>query len=170
MKKLRQLAMKMKAMKNYISVRQVVQRLNGAVSVKLIYKLAAQGKLRANRATGKLLIEEESLVELLEPPKPVMPELLPPPVRPRGRPRKKEPSVTISPSRSLVACRMPTLRRFASIRRQESRAPPDAACVTCRSQRQQVLKRPRDPGFLVQHENVPSAAVRRVHHNPGSCC
>lgn len=79
-------------MKSYLSAKQVVQRLNGAISVKLVYKLAAMGKLRANRATGKLLIEEDSLVELMEGqarPPPV-PEETPPPVRPRGRPRKAE--------------------------------------------------------------------------------
>lgn len=79
-------------MKSFLSVRQVVQRLNGAISVKLVYKLAAQGKLRTNRATGKLLIEEDSLVELMEgqPRGPPVPEEPPPPVRPRGRPKKAE--------------------------------------------------------------------------------
>ncbi|QEL18780.1 helix-turn-helix domain-containing protein [Limnoglobus roseus] len=76
-------------MKSYLSVKQVVQRLNGAISVKLVYKLAARGLLRSNRATGKLLIEEDSLVELMEgsaraPPPPEEPS---PPVRKRGRPR-----------------------------------------------------------------------------------
>jgi hypothetical protein len=77
--------------KSYLSVKQVVQRLNGAISVKLVYKLANQGKLRSNRATGKLLIEEDSLVELMEgqPRGPPVPEEPPPPVRPRGRPKKK---------------------------------------------------------------------------------
>jgi excisionase family DNA binding protein len=80
----------MAAMKSYLSVKQVVERLNGAISVKLVYKLIEQGKLRANRATGKVLVEEDSLIELMEgPPKPVVPEMLPPPQRPRGRPRKK---------------------------------------------------------------------------------
>lgn len=78
-------------MKSYLSAKQVVQRLNGAISVKLVYVLVARGKLRGNRATGKLLIEEDSLIELLEgkvraPPPPEEP---PPLVRPRGRPRKK---------------------------------------------------------------------------------
>ncbi|MBY0448035.1 MAG: helix-turn-helix domain-containing protein [Hyphomonadaceae bacterium] len=78
-------------MKSLLSVKQVVQRLNGAVSAKLIYKLAAQGKLRTNRRLGKLLIEEDSLIELLEPrgPPPV-PEMPPPPRRPRGRPKKEK--------------------------------------------------------------------------------
>jgi hypothetical protein len=78
-------------MKSYLSVRQVVQRLNNAVSAKLVYKLVSQGKLRANRATGKLLVEEDSLVELLDGPRsePV-PQVPPPPVRPRGRPKQKE--------------------------------------------------------------------------------
>lgn len=75
-------------MKTYLSAKQVVQRLNGAISVKLVYVLVARGKLRANRATGKILIEEDSLVELMEP-KPVVPECPPPQVRPRGRPRKQ---------------------------------------------------------------------------------
>jgi hypothetical protein len=76
-------------MKNYLSVRQVVERLNNAVSIKLIYKLVGQGKLRGNRATGKLLIEEDNLIELLEgPPKPAAQEEPPPPQRPRGRPRQ----------------------------------------------------------------------------------
>ena len=53
-------------MKSFISAKQVVARLNGAISVKTVYKLVGQGKLRSNRATGKLLIEEESLIELME--------------------------------------------------------------------------------------------------------
>ncbi|MBP3955476.1 hypothetical protein J8F10_09300 [Gemmata sp. G18] len=78
-------------MKSYLSVRQVVQRLNGAVSVKLIYRLVAQGKLRCNRRLGKLLIEEDSLVDLLEPRgPPPPPEEPPPPRRPRGRPKKEK--------------------------------------------------------------------------------
>lgn len=78
-------------MKSYLSVKQVRERLNNAVSVKLIYRLVEQGKLRANRATGKVLIEEESLIELLEGQvsKPV-PEMPPPPKRPRGRPKKQQ--------------------------------------------------------------------------------
>jgi len=77
-------------MKTYLSVKQVVERLNGAISVKLVYKLIEQGKLRANRATGKVLVEEASLIELLEgPSKPVVPEEPPPPQRPRGRPKKE---------------------------------------------------------------------------------
>jgi excisionase family DNA binding protein len=80
-------------MKSYLSVKQVVARLNGAISAKLVYKLVARGKLRANRTTGKVLIEEDSLVELLEglPRGPPVPAEPPPPVRPRGRPRKSEP-------------------------------------------------------------------------------
>lgn len=77
-------------MKSFLSVKQVVQRLNGAVSVKLIYRLCAQGRLRCNRRLGKLLIEEDSLVELLDPPRPPpAPEEPPPPRRPRGRPKKQ---------------------------------------------------------------------------------
>jgi hypothetical protein len=77
--------------KSYLSVKQCVAKLNGSISVKLIYKLCDQGKLRSNRATGKLLIEEDSLIELLEgPPKPVVPKEPPPPQRPRGRPKKPE--------------------------------------------------------------------------------
>ena len=76
-------------MKTYLSAKQVVQRLNGAISVKQVYKLIAGGKLRANRALGKILIEEDSLLELLEPPRPPpAPEMPPPPPRPRGRSRK----------------------------------------------------------------------------------
>ena len=78
-------------MKSYLSVRQVVARLNGAVSAKLIYALVACGKLRANRRLGKILIDEDALAELLEPPTPApVPEMPPPPVRPRGRPRKQQ--------------------------------------------------------------------------------
>lgn len=76
-------------MKSYLSVRQCVQRLNGSVSPKLIYKLAQQGKLRANRDTGKILIEEDSLIALMEGAPPDAPaEEPPPPRRPRGRPRR----------------------------------------------------------------------------------
>lgn len=78
-------------MKSFLSAKQVVARLNGAISVKLVYVLVAKGKLRANRATGKVLIEEDSLEELMAgPDKPVVPEMPPRPVRPRGRPKKKE--------------------------------------------------------------------------------
>jgi len=52
--------------KIYLSVRQVVERLNGSISVKLVYKLIAAGKLRVNRNTGKVLVEEDSLIELME--------------------------------------------------------------------------------------------------------
>ena len=77
-------------MKSYLSVKQVVGRLNGAISAKLVYKLIQRGKLRANTATGKLLVEEDSLLELLEgPPKPQVEEMPPPPRRPRGRPKKQ---------------------------------------------------------------------------------
>ena len=78
-------------MKSYISVKQVVARLNGAISVKLVYALIAKGKLRVNRAMGKMLVEEDSLIELLEgtPRTPPLPEEPPPPVRPRGRPKKQ---------------------------------------------------------------------------------
>ena len=80
-------------MKTYLSARQVVQRLNGAISVKLVYKLCSQGKLRTNRATGKVLIEEDSLVELMEgkPRAPPPPEE-PPPV-PKRRVNRKNPGV-----------------------------------------------------------------------------
>lgn len=69
-------------MKSYLSVRQVVERLNGSISVKLVYKLIAAGKLRVNRSTGKVLVEEDSLVELMEgrPRPPPVPET-PPPAR-----------------------------------------------------------------------------------------
>lgn len=79
-------------MKSFLSAKQVVQRLNGAISVKLVYALVARGKLRANRATGKLLIEEDSLEELLAGPArpPPAPEEPPPPKRPRGRPKKQQ--------------------------------------------------------------------------------
>ena len=79
-------------MKSFISAKQVVERLNGAISVKTVYKLVSQGKLRSNRTLGKLLIEEDSLIELLEskPRAPPAPEEPPPPLRRRGRPKKKE--------------------------------------------------------------------------------
>ena len=79
-------------MKSFLSAKQVVARLNGAISLKLVYSLVAQGKLRANRATGKLLIEEDSLVELMEgkPRGPPVPEEPPPLQRPRGRPNRKK--------------------------------------------------------------------------------
>lgn len=77
-------------MKRYISAKQAVQLLNGSISVKTVYKLCSQGKLRANRATGKILIEEDSLIELMEgPPRPPPPPEEPPPKRrPPGRPKK----------------------------------------------------------------------------------
>lgn len=79
-------------MKSYLSVRQVVQRLNGSISVKLVYKLISNGKLRGNRATGKVLVEEDSLTELMEgkPHAPTVPE-------PRSQPRqrRRQPSVDL---------------------------------------------------------------------------
>lgn len=80
-------------MKSYLSAKQVVKLLNGAISLKLVYSLVAKGKLRANRNTGKLLIEQDSLSELMEG-KVVaaVPELPPPPQRMRGRPKKPQPS------------------------------------------------------------------------------
>lgn len=79
-------------MKSYLSARQVVQRLNGAISVKQVYRLCSLGRLRSTRALGKLLIEEDSLAELLEgqPRPPPVPEAPPPPRRPRGRPKKQK--------------------------------------------------------------------------------
>jgi hypothetical protein len=74
-------------MKSFLSAKQVVAKLNGSISVKLVYALVAKGKLRSNRATGKLLIEEESLSELMAE-KPETPSETPPSIRPRGRPRK----------------------------------------------------------------------------------
>ena len=77
-------------MKSFLSAKQVVARLNGAISVKTVYKLVSLGKLRANRATGKVLVEEDSLEELMSASViPSVPELPPPAVRPRGRPKKK---------------------------------------------------------------------------------
>ena len=82
-------------MKSYLSARQVVQRLNGAISVKLVYKLIGQGKLRVNRSTGKVLIEEDSLVELMEgQPRPPPPPEEPPPV-PKRRVNRKNPGVEL---------------------------------------------------------------------------
>jgi hypothetical protein len=80
-------------MKSYLSVRQVVERLNGSVKLGLIYRLIRDGRLRVSRGLGKVLVEEDSLTELLEagtePKKrPMVPEAPPPPPRPRGRPRK----------------------------------------------------------------------------------
>jgi hypothetical protein len=51
--------------KCYLSVKQVVERLNHAISIKLVYKLIAAGKLKANRATGKILVKADSLDELM---------------------------------------------------------------------------------------------------------
>jgi hypothetical protein len=83
-------------MKAYLSARQVVQRLNGAISVKLVYQLIQAGKLRANRATGKILIEEESLEQLMaDPVEPTTPSEPPPPVRRRGRPKKQVASIEL---------------------------------------------------------------------------
>lgn len=75
-------------MKSYLSVRQVVARLNGAVSVKLIYKLIDLGKLRVNRALGKVLVEEDSLIELMA--GPGIPQTAQAMVAPRTRPRRQQ--------------------------------------------------------------------------------
>lgn len=77
-------------MKSYLSVRQVVQKLNGSISVKLVYKLISNGKLRVNRATGKVLVEEESLAELMDG-KPHVPTVSEPSPRSRQRERRKQP-------------------------------------------------------------------------------
>lgn len=74
-------------MKVYLSVKQAVKRLNRSVSAKLIYVLIARGKLRVNRNLGRILIEEDSLIELMAGP-PEVPSEPPPPVRARGRPKK----------------------------------------------------------------------------------
>ena len=73
--------------KRYLSVRQVAERLNNAVSVKQIYKLIAVGRLRVNRQLGKLLVEEDSLIELLngEATPPPRSEAAALPVQPRRR-------------------------------------------------------------------------------------
>jgi hypothetical protein len=78
-------------MKSYLSAKQVAQRLNGAISVKQIYRLIHMGKLKVNRNLGKILIEEESLERLLAGPEPeqeVVPSEPPPPSRKPGRPKK----------------------------------------------------------------------------------
>jgi hypothetical protein len=69
-----------------------VQLVNGSFSAKLLYALVTKGFLRVNRNLGKLLIEEDSLVELLEgkPRSPPPPEEPPTKRRPRGRPRKEK--------------------------------------------------------------------------------
>ena len=74
--------------KSFLSVKQCVAKLNGAVSVKTVYKLAALGKLRVNRATGKMLIEEDSLEELMAVPAPVSVPVGPPHRSGRGSGRK----------------------------------------------------------------------------------
>jgi len=53
-------------MRSYLSVKQVRERLNGAISTRLVYKLIEAGKLRVNRSLGKVLVCEESLERLLE--------------------------------------------------------------------------------------------------------
>jgi hypothetical protein len=79
--------------KSYLSVRQVVERLNGAISGKLVYLLCQKKKLRCNRSLGKVLIEEDSLVELVEgkPRPPPVPEE--PPPKPKRRVNRKNPGV-----------------------------------------------------------------------------
>lgn len=74
-------------MKTFLSVKQAVAALNHSVSAKLLYKLISQGKLRVNRATGKVLIEQDSLFELMATPEEPASEP-PPPVRKAGRPKK----------------------------------------------------------------------------------
>lgn len=74
-------------LKTYLSAKQVVERLNGAISVKHVYRLVAQGKLRANRKLGKVLIELESLIELLEG--------KPPPSRPTPKVKGTKPAVDL---------------------------------------------------------------------------
>ena len=54
-----------KPMPRYLSVKQVREWLGGAVSIRLIYKLIDQGKLRVNRALGKVLVLGSSLEALL---------------------------------------------------------------------------------------------------------
>ena len=76
-------------MKSYLSVKQVVQKLNSSVSAKQVYALVRKGKLKANRALGKVLILEESLVALLASGETVSePATMPPTPRPRGRPKR----------------------------------------------------------------------------------
>jgi hypothetical protein len=54
----------MSPMKSYLSVKQVVARLNGFLSAKLIYVLLAKGRLRVNRILRKPPIEEDSLISV----------------------------------------------------------------------------------------------------------
>ena len=74
-------------MKTYLSDKQAVAMLSNVVSAKLNYLLIAQGRLTANRALGKILIEEESLLRLMEP-TPAAPEMQAPARRPPGRPKR----------------------------------------------------------------------------------
>src|SRR5262245_43623678 len=53
-------------MRSYLFVKQVRERLNNSTSTRLVYKLIEKGKLRVNRTTGKVLVLEESLEQLLE--------------------------------------------------------------------------------------------------------
>jgi excisionase family DNA binding protein len=49
----------------YISVRQAIELLNGAVSRSFLYKLVAEGKLRGTNLAGKVLVDADHLDELL---------------------------------------------------------------------------------------------------------
>jgi hypothetical protein len=51
---------------NYLSVKQVHQRLNGAVSLRGIYKYCYSGRLHYTKAFGKVLVLEASLEALLK--------------------------------------------------------------------------------------------------------
>ena len=85
-------------MKSYLSAKQVAQKLNGAISLKQVYRLIQLGKLKVNRNLGKILIEEESLELLLAEPmdqKKNVPSEPPPTQRKPGRPKKHQAPVEL---------------------------------------------------------------------------
>jgi len=49
----------------FISIKQAIERLNGAVSKSFLYKLIADGKLRGTNLGGKVLVDAGHLDELL---------------------------------------------------------------------------------------------------------
>jgi excisionase family DNA binding protein len=63
----------------YLTVAEVVKRLDGKVARSTIYDLVKRGTLRASKVGGKVLIHADSLDALLNPPAPEAPEPAPEP-------------------------------------------------------------------------------------------
>jgi excisionase family DNA binding protein len=80
----------------YLTVAEVVERLDGKVARSTIYDLVKRGTLRASKVGGKVLIHTDSLDALLNPPAPEAPQAEPEPApRPAPRPTKGKTTIDL---------------------------------------------------------------------------